>query len=111
MSLDCLAEADTAIKDQTHPLRDRPLVDVTVGNQPPRPLATKYEELQAKLLYQPTDRKRVGAENSSHFVIIDRPDMVIDAITQVVDSVGSKSKLSNIRLHAILAIENSYKYS
>lgn len=80
MSLDCLAEADTAVKDQTHPLGDRPLVDVTVGNQPPGPLATKYVEPQAKM-------------------------------TQVVDSVGSKSKLSSIRLHAILAIENSYKYS
>jgi hypothetical protein len=37
--LDCLSEADTAIKDQTHPLGDKPLVDVNAGNLPPVPPA------------------------------------------------------------------------
>lgn len=92
MSLDCLAEADTAIKDQTHPLGDKATRRCYCRQPTASPPATKYEELQAKLLYQSTDSKRVGAENSSHFVIIDRPDVVIDAIKQVVDSVPSKFK-------------------
>ncbi len=33
------------------------------------------------------------AEKSTHFVIIDRPDVVIDAIRQVVESVRSNAKL------------------
>jgi hypothetical protein len=52
MLLDCLSQADGYIKDQTHPLGDRPLVDVTAGDPPPGPPAMlekwtpKYEELQ-----------------------------------------------------------------
>jgi hypothetical protein len=33
------------------------------------------------------------AEKSGHFVIVDRPDVVIDAIHQVVQSVRNKLKL------------------
>jgi pimeloyl-ACP methyl ester carboxylesterase len=93
MSLDCLSQADAATKDQTHPLGDKPLVDITVSNQPPGPPAMKYEELQAKLLSLSANSKRVVAGNSSHFINIDRPDVVIDAIERVVLSVRNNTKL------------------
>jgi len=37
--------------------------------------------------------KQVVAEKSGHFIIIDRPDAVTDAIRQVVQSVRNNSKL------------------
>jgi pimeloyl-ACP methyl ester carboxylesterase len=99
MLLDCIAEADASIKDQTHPLGDKPLVDVTAGNMPPVPpamaekQASKYAELQTKLLSLSSNSKQLTAENSGHFIIIDRPDVVIDAIEQVVRSVRNSTKL------------------
>ncbi len=53
----------------------------------------QYEELQTKVLALSDDNKRLVAENSGHFIIIDRPDVVIYAINQVVRSVRIASKL------------------
>jgi hypothetical protein len=50
-------------------------------------------ELQKQLLSLSRNSKEMTAENSGHFVIIDRPDVVIDAISQVVRSARSKTPL------------------
>jgi pimeloyl-ACP methyl ester carboxylesterase len=98
MLLDCVAQADAASKDQSYPLGDKPLVDVSAGNTPqlPPPVAEqwhiRYAELQTKLLSLSRNSKQLVAENSGHFIIIDRPDVVIDAISQVVQSVRNKNK-------------------
>ncbi len=97
--LDCVAQVDEIIKDQSHPLGNKPLVDVSAGTTPPLPPPVveqwriKYEELQTKLLSLSGNSKRLVAENSGHFIIIDRPDVVIDAISQVVQSVRANTKL------------------
>jgi pimeloyl-ACP methyl ester carboxylesterase len=99
MLLNCVAQADGIIKDQSHLLGNKPLVDVSAGTTPPLPPPVveqwriKYEELQTKLLSLSGNSKRLVAENSGHFIIIDRPDVVIDAISQVVRSVGANTKL------------------
>ena len=99
MLFDCLAQADAMIKDQSHSLGDKPLVDVTAGTGPSMPPQAaekwrdKYAELQAKLLSLSANSKQLIAENSGHFIIIDRPDVVIDAIRQVVESVRNNTKL------------------
>lgn len=99
MLLDCIAQADAISKDQSHPHGDKPLVDVTAGTPPPLPPPVvekwrmQYEELQTKVLALSEDSKRLVAENSGHFIIIDRPDVVIYAINQVVRSVRIASKL------------------
>jgi pimeloyl-ACP methyl ester carboxylesterase len=99
MLLDCLSKADEATKDRTYPLGDRPLVDVTAGNSPPGPPALlttwsqKYEELQTKLVSLSTNSKRIVARESGHFIIIDRPDVVVEAIQQTVSAVRTQSKL------------------
>jgi pimeloyl-ACP methyl ester carboxylesterase len=99
MLLDCVTQADLIIKDQIHPLGNKPLVDVSAGTAPPLPSPiveqwrAKYEELQTKLLSLSGNSKRLVAENSGHFIIIDRPDVVIDAISQVVQSVRNSTKL------------------
>jgi len=97
--LDCVGQADAIIKDQTQPLGNKPLVDVSAGLTPqlvlpaPEKWRAKYEELQTKLLSLSGNSKRLVAENSGHFIIIDRPDVIIDAISQVVQSVRTNTKL------------------
>jgi pimeloyl-ACP methyl ester carboxylesterase len=99
MLQDCVAQADTIIKDQSHPLGDKPLIDVSAGSAPPMPppfaeqWRIKYAELQTKLLSLSGNSKQLVAENSGHFIIIDRPDVVIDAISQVVQAVRKNSNL------------------
>ena len=99
MSMDCAEQADAIIQEQNRALREKPLVDVTANTTPslPPPVAQKwhdkYEELQIKLLSLSLNSKRLIAENSGHFILIDRPDVVIDAISQVVQSVRNSNKL------------------
>jgi pimeloyl-ACP methyl ester carboxylesterase len=86
----CIAEADAIAKEHSHPLSDKPLVDVStdMGNQVPN-----YAKLQTELLSLSRNSKQVIADKSGHFIIIDRPDVVIDAISQAVQSVRNNAKL------------------
>jgi pimeloyl-ACP methyl ester carboxylesterase len=84
---DCIAEADALAKE--HPLGDKPLVDVSTDQF----RSSDYVKLQKELLSLSQNSKEIIAEKSSHFVIIDRPDVVIDAIRQVVQSVRNNAKL------------------
>jgi len=49
--------------------------------------------LQNALLSLSQNSKQIVTEKSGHFVIIDRPDVVIEAIRQVVQSARNKTKL------------------
>ena len=55
--------------------------------------ASKYAELQTKLISLSTNSKQIVAENSGHFIIIDRPDLVIEAIQKVVSAIRNNTKL------------------
>jgi len=85
----CVEEADAILKEHVHPLGDKPLINLSIDKN--RNLA--YVELQSRLLSLSQNSKEMVAENSSHLVIIDRPDIVIDAIRQVVQSARDKTKL------------------
>jgi pimeloyl-ACP methyl ester carboxylesterase len=109
----CIAEADAVTKDHSHTLGNKPLVVISVntdtrvpeyadigfprakflGPSPYNKLQTEYDKLQTELLSLSLNSKHVIAENSGHFVIIDRPDVVIDAIKQVVKSARDKAPL------------------
>ena len=99
MLLDCGAQADAIDKNQSHPLGIKPLLDISASNAPPIPAPAleqwrmKNTELHNKLLSLSANSKELVAENSGHFIIIDRPDVVIDAISQVVQSVRKNTKL------------------
>ena len=56
--------------------------------------SSDYAKLQSELLSLSSNSKQIFAENSGHFVIIDRPDVVVDGIRQVVDAVRTKGTLS-----------------
>ena len=87
----CTADADAVVKNHPNPLGNRPLVDISTddGDQIP-----DYAKLQSELLSLSNDSKQIVAKHSGHFVIIDRPDVVVDGIRQVVDAVRRKGKLS-----------------
>jgi pimeloyl-ACP methyl ester carboxylesterase len=99
MLMDCIEQADAIIKDQNHPLGNTPLVDVSAGDTPAIPPQAaekwreKYAELQAKLLSLSANSKELVAEHSGHFVIIDRADVIVYAIRQVVQAVRNNTKL------------------
>jgi len=85
----CTAAADAISKEHPHPLGDKPLVDISTDQA----LGPDYAKLQTELLSLSQNSKQIIAEKSGHFVIIDRPDVVIDAIRQVVQSARNKAKL------------------
>jgi len=88
-SMQCVAQADAFSKEHPRPLGERPLVDVS--NEEMR--SPDYVRLQSQLLSLSQNSKELIAEKNGHFVIIDRPDVVIDAISRVVQSVHNNAKL------------------
>jgi pimeloyl-ACP methyl ester carboxylesterase len=82
----CFADADAIVKEHKQPLGDKPLVDVDTNQ-------SAGAELQKQLLSLSSNSKEMTADNSGHFVIIDRPDVVVDAINQVVRSARTKTPL------------------
>lgn len=87
---DCFAQADALANERPHSLGEKPLVDVDTDEMRNSP---GYVDLQKELLALSLNSKEMVAENSSHFVIIDRPDVVIEAIRRVVESVRNNTKL------------------
>jgi hypothetical protein len=85
----CADEADAVAKQHPNPIGDKPLVDISIENE-----ILGYAELQSELLALSRDSKQIVARNSSHFIIIDRPDLVVEGIRQVVDAARAKGKLS-----------------
>lgn len=94
----CVAAADAIAKEHRHPFGDKPLVDVStdMGTHVPDDsgsVGRSYAKLQADLLSLSQNSKQMIAEKSGHFIIIDRPDVVVDAISQAVQSVRNNAKL------------------
>ena len=89
ISRECTAEADAIAKEHSHPLGDKPLVDVSTDEF----RSPDYDKLQLNLLSLSQNSKQLIAQKSGHFVIIDRPDVVIDAINQAVHSIRNNAKL------------------
>lgn len=85
----CIAAADAISQEHPHPLGDKPLIDISTDEN----LGPEYVKLQNALLSLSQNSKQIVAEKSGHFVIIDRPDVVIDATRQVVQSVRNHAKL------------------
>jgi pimeloyl-ACP methyl ester carboxylesterase len=54
-----------------------------------------WRELQAELASRSTNSKLIVAEKSRHFILFDQPDVVIDAIRQVVESVQHGTQLAS----------------
>jgi hypothetical protein len=81
-------EADALTKKHPQLLGDKPLVNVSTDVR-----VADYVKLQADLLRLSKNSKEIVAQNSTHFVIIDRPDVVVDAIKQAVQSIRPHTPL------------------
>jgi pimeloyl-ACP methyl ester carboxylesterase len=82
----CFTDADAIVAKPDHPLGDKPVADVDTPG-------SAGAEIQKTLLSLSTNSKELVADKSGHFVIIDRPDVVNNAIDQVIRSVRNKTPL------------------
>jgi pimeloyl-ACP methyl ester carboxylesterase len=88
----------------TAPLGDLPLAvlshdpDVVVPGVPPgvlKPTETAWNQMQEELAHLSTRGTRTIAKNSSHYIQLDRPDLVVEAVQSVLDQAragGSASR-------------------
>jgi pimeloyl-ACP methyl ester carboxylesterase len=85
----CSSEAEALTKKYPQRLGDKPLVNVSTDEF----RDADYVKLQADLLTPSRNSKEIVAQNSTHFVIIDRPDVVVDAIRQAVQPIRTHTPL------------------
>jgi pimeloyl-ACP methyl ester carboxylesterase len=84
---DCSAAVERAVQDQPFPFGDRPLIVIRTNNDAPA-----YGRLQEKLLRLSRNSTQVIAENSSHMIIIDEPQVVTTSIREVVQAIRNGTK-------------------
>lgn len=81
---ECVGDVDAATRGQAHPLGDKPLIVLSTG---------AGQSYASQLAALSSDGKQVVVSDSSHFIMIDRPDVVIGAIREVVETARSHSGL------------------
>jgi len=100
-----LAEIYAARQKQEYPLGDTPLVALlpkpAVGNPPPGVTADEWRRVNEEKRRQKEEfaklsrnSKLIVAENSGHHIHLDEPEVVINAIRQVVDAARRGAKLT-----------------
>ncbi len=80
----CATDVEAAARNTATPLGGKPLIAVS---------SPASRQLHAKLLALSSNSKQTIAENSGHYVMIDRPDVVIEAIREVVDAARKHARL------------------
>jgi pimeloyl-ACP methyl ester carboxylesterase len=87
MAAVCFDEVDRAEKKTRFPLGDKPVAVVSTSYD-----SARYWQLQQQLLMLSSHHLQLVAENSTHMVIIDRPEVVIEAIRKVVAGARTGSR-------------------
>ncbi|MEW6206882.1 MAG: alpha/beta hydrolase [Acidobacteriota bacterium] len=72
-----------------YPLGDMPLIVLTRGKNQ----SEGHSKLQADLVHLSRNSKQIIAKNSGHHIQLDQPELVSDAIRQVVEAARHRSKL------------------
>ena len=106
MNPECASEVASQSRKLANPLRDNQLIVLSRSwgqmlqsrSQIPGP-AGQYAELQSKLLSLSSNSKQVVVENSGHYMMVDRPDVVTEAIREVVEATRNHIKLKNQVIH------------
>lgn len=88
MAAECFSEVGKATGDTQFPLGNRPVAVVSTLYD-----SARYRELQRDLLLLSHNSKQFIADKSTHMVIIDQPETVVDAIKQVVTAVRDHASL------------------
>ena len=78
---ECFSEVALASRNQTRPLDNKPLIVLTTPSN-----ASQLASLSS-------NGKQVVVANSSHYIMVDRPDVVISAIHEVVEAVQDHTTL------------------
>jgi pimeloyl-ACP methyl ester carboxylesterase len=86
---ECTSDVEAATRNQPTPLSDKPLIVLSTSNSAPA-----YVDFQSKLASLSSNSRQIVAENSSHYIIVDRPDLVISAIRGVVTAAQNHTKLT-----------------
>lgn len=87
MAAECFDAVAKANAHRSPPLGHTPLVVVSTLNDSP-----KYDRLQRMLLSQSGNSIHMVANNSTHMVIVDQPEVVIEAIRQAVNAVAKQNR-------------------
>lgn len=90
MMPECASDVEAASQNKAAPFSDKPLIVLRTASSMPG-----YEDLQKSLLSLSTNSKEVVAENSGHYIMVDRPDLVISAIYDVVEAAQHHTKLNH----------------
>ena len=85
MAAECFDALSMATAHRFQPLGNTPLIVISTLNDSP-----EYGELQQSLLSQSGDSIHMVAGNSTHMVIVDEPEVVIEAIRHAVGSVRGR---------------------
>jgi pimeloyl-ACP methyl ester carboxylesterase len=88
MAAECFSEVDQATGKLSFPLGDKPVAVVSTSYD-----SARYRQLQNDLLLLSRNSKHYIAESSTHMVIIDQPETVIQAIHEVLAAVRHQAKL------------------
>jgi hypothetical protein len=81
MAAECGVEVENLSGAQAHPLRHLPLIVLSTRYE-----SASYDKLQKHLLSLSWNSSQIVAENSSHMVIIDEPEIVVGAIRRMVQT-------------------------
>lgn len=87
---ECSSDVETASQNKVAPFSDKPLIVLRTATSIPG-----YEGLQKSLLALSTNSKEVLAENTGHFIMVDRPDLVTSAIREVEEAAQHHTKLNH----------------
>jgi pimeloyl-ACP methyl ester carboxylesterase len=78
MVADCFSHIETLTRGHAYPLDNMRLIVISTQNEAPG-----YSQLQAKLLALSRNSEHAIAWNSTHMVPIDEPEVIVDAIREV----------------------------
>jgi len=87
MAAECFDAVSAANANRPQPLGNTPLIVVSTLNDSP-----KYDELQRTLLSQSAKPIHLIAANSTHMVIVDEPEVVIEAIRQAEQMITKQNR-------------------
>jgi pimeloyl-ACP methyl ester carboxylesterase len=88
MAAECFSEIEASEQSGSYPLGNKPVAVVSTLYD-----SRSYAELQHKLLMLSRNSEQFIAGNSSHMVIIDQPEIVVQAIQQVTKAVKDGTPL------------------
>jgi len=91
----CTSDVNARTGGRERPLQDKPLVVLHTNSGEAAPLAdgSPYMRLQRSLAALTTNSAMVQADQSGHYIMIDRPDLVIGATRRVVDAARTRTRL------------------